>query len=106
MYAPLAWQGEVLGVLYAETSGETVVAFELSALQLMQALAHHAAMALAQLQRAEALHEQQELQHNFLKLVSPQIAEHLQQAHRRLHLGGEFRRSEERRVGKECRSRW
>lgn len=91
MYAPLAWKGEVLGVLYAERSAGAAAGFELSALQLMQALAHHAAMALAQLQREEALREQQELQHNFLKLVSPQIAEHLQQTHRRLHLGGEFR---------------
>lgn len=46
MYAPLLWKDEVLGVLCVDNS-ETYPPFEFDDLQLLQAVAHHAAMAVA-----------------------------------------------------------
>ncbi|HEY0545132.1 MAG TPA: adenylate/guanylate cyclase domain-containing protein [Pyrinomonadaceae bacterium] len=46
MYAPLLWKDEALGVLCVDNS-ETHPPFELDDLQLLQAVAHHAAMAVA-----------------------------------------------------------
>ena len=89
MYAPLLWKDEALGVLSVDNC-ETCGHFQIGDLQLLQAIAQHAAMAIANLEAHESWRHQSEAYHNFLKLVSPQIAERLQQQHRGIHLGGEF----------------
>ena len=89
MYAPLLWKDEAFGVLSVDNC-ETCGHFQVGDLQLLQAIAQHAAMAIANLEAHESWRHQSEAYHNFLKLVSPQIAERLQQQHRGIHLGGEF----------------
>lgn len=70
-----------------ETSG----AFCSDDLRLLQALAHHAAAALAHLEVEKALRHKARVLTNFLRLVSPQLAERLTQYQGTIRLGGEFR---------------
>jgi adenylate cyclase len=90
MYAPLLWNGKSLGVVCVDNC-ENSSAFKTDDLRLLQAVAHHAAMAVANLQLQEDWRCQAEIQSNILKLVSPQLAERLKQQRGRLRLGGEFR---------------
>lgn len=90
MYAPLLWEGEALGVLCVDNS-ETCSAFSGDDLRLLQAVAHHAAVAVAHLQLQEKLKREVKALKNFMKLVSPQVAEPLRQQRGRLRLGGEYR---------------
>lgn len=90
MYAPLLWKDEVMGVVCVDNC-ESCGAFTADDLRLLQAVAHHAAMAVASLQlQAELRHEATVLA-NLLKLVSPQVAERLKKHRGRLRPGGEFR---------------
>src|SRR2546426_349802 len=83
MYVPLLWQGQELGAICVETRS-FAAGFTEEAVRLMLGVAQYAAMAVA----------------------GPQLQEKLQrEAAARANLMRQFR-SEERRVGKECRSRW
>ena len=89
MYAPLLWNDAALGVICVDNS-ETSPAFDADDLRLLLAVAHHAAMAVANRQLQEDLRREAERLANSLKLVSPQIAERLKQHRGRIRLGGEF----------------
>jgi adenylate cyclase len=88
MYAPLLWTGKTFGALCVDN--ETGEAFSSDDLRLLQAVAHHAAMAVANLELHEQQREQMQVLNNLLKLVSPQIGERLKQR-TQVRLGGEFR---------------
>lgn len=90
LYAPLLWRGEALGVICVDNC-EASAGFTTDDLRLLQAVAHHAAMAIANLQLQNEWRQQAETQRNILKLVSPQIAQRLQQQRGPLRPGGEFR---------------
>jgi adenylate cyclase len=60
IYAPLMWEGEALGVLCVDNCEKTF-AFESGDLQLLQAVSHHAAMAVAQRKVQDELREHVEL---------------------------------------------
>jgi adenylate cyclase len=88
MYAPLLWRDRSFGVVCVDNeSGST---FSADDLQLLQAVAHHAAMAVANLDLFTEQQQQMEVLNNMLKLVSPQIAERLKQRGQ-VRLGGDFR---------------
>lgn len=87
MYAPLMWRGEAFGAVCVDN--ESGGAFTSDDLRLLQAVAHHAAMAVANLELHKERQEQMEVLDNMLKLVSPQIRERLK--HGRVRLGGDFR---------------
>ena len=88
MYAPLLWRGEAFGAVCVDN--ETGGVFDTDDLRLLQAVAHHAAMAVANLELHEEQGRQMEVVSNMLKLVSPQIGERLKQRGQ-VRLGGEFR---------------
>jgi len=90
LYAPLLWRGEALGVICIDNC-ETCGSFNHDDLRLLQAVAHHAALAVANLQLQEKWRHQAATQKNILKLVSPQIAQRLQEQRGPVRLGGEFR---------------
>jgi adenylate cyclase len=90
IYAPLIWRGKALGVVCVDNN-ETSGAFRSDDLRLLQALAHHAATAVAHLDIERALQRETKILSNFLKLVSPQLAERLTQYQGPIRLGGEFR---------------
>ncbi len=90
MYAPLLWKDEVLGVVCVDNC-ESCGAFTADDLRLLQAVAHHAAIAVANLQLQAELRRDTERLANLLKLVSPQVAERLKHYRGRLRPGGEFR---------------
>jgi adenylate cyclase len=90
MYAPLLWKDKVFGVLCVDNH-ETPSGFRGDDLRLLQAVAHHAAIAIANLQLQEDLRHETKVLSNFLKLTSPQLAERLQQYTGPIRLGGEFR---------------
>jgi adenylate cyclase len=90
IYAPLLWKDEVLGVVCVDNN-ETSSAFSGDDLQLLQALAHHGATALAHLEVEKALKHKNRILANFLRLVSPQLAERLTDYQGQIRLGGEFR---------------
>ena len=90
IYAPLLWQGEVFGVVCVDNN-ETSDAFHRDDLRLVQAVAHHAAAAVAHLEIEKALRHDARVLTNFLKLVSPPLAEQLTQYRGPIRLGGEFR---------------
>jgi adenylate cyclase len=90
MYAPLMWKDEALGVVCVDNC-ESGGAFTTDDLRLLQAVAHHAAMAVANLQLQDELRRETQVLANLLKLVSPQIAGRLKQRRERLRPGGEFR---------------
>jgi adenylate cyclase len=79
-----------MGVLCVDNS-EKGFGFDLEDLRLLQAVAHHAAMAVANLQLQEEWRNQAEVLNNTLKLVSPQLAGRLRQQRGRVRLGGDFR---------------
>lgn len=90
MYAPLLWKGEVLGVLCLD--GEAGAAmFDDEALQFLMAVAHHAAMAIAQRQMQDELDRTATLLGRLLTNFSPQVRTRLLEraGRQRLHLGGE-----------------
>ncbi len=88
MYAPLLWRGQVFGALCVDNKAGG--AFSGDDLRLLQAVAHHAAMAVANLELHDERREQMEILNNMLKLVSPQIGQRLKQR-TQVRLGGEFR---------------
>lgn len=90
MYAPLLWEKESLGVLCVDNC-ETCGAFSGADLRLLQAVAHHAAVAVANLQLQDKLKREVKALNNFMKLVSPQVAEQLKHRRGRIRLGGEYR---------------
>ncbi|HXD30629.1 MAG TPA: adenylate/guanylate cyclase domain-containing protein [Pyrinomonadaceae bacterium] len=90
IYAPLLWKGEALGAICVDNH-EASGAFLTDDLQLLQALAHHAASAIRHLEDEKHLRHEAKVLNNFLKLVSPQLAERLTQYQGRIRLGGEFR---------------
>ena len=92
MYAPLLWRGETFGAVCVDNEKGKAAgkAFDADDLRLLQAVAHHAAMAVANLELHEERGRQMEVVSNMLKLVSPQIGERLKQRGQ-VRLGGEFR---------------
>jgi adenylate cyclase len=70
MYAPLLWQDEVLGVLCVDNS-EACPPFEGEDLQLLQAVAHHAAMAVAHHYAQEDLQRHAEFTNRFFSSRFP-----------------------------------
>src|SRR5436190_8783862 len=88
MYAPLLWGGESFGALCVDNESGAV--FSAEDLQLLQAVAHHAAMAVANLELHQDRREQMQVLNNILKLVSPQLGDRLKQR-TPVRLGGEFR---------------
>ena len=90
MYAPLLWKNKALGVLCVDNH-EISGAFRSDDLRLLQAVAHHAAIAIANLHLQKDLQHETKVLSNFLKLTSPQLAERLQQYLGPIRLGGEFR---------------
>jgi adenylate cyclase len=88
MYAPLLWRGQTFGVVCVDN--DSGGAFSGDDLRLLQAVAHHAAMAVANLELHEDRRQQMEVLNNMLKLVSPQIGERLKQRGQ-IRLGGDFR---------------
>jgi len=90
MYAPLVWEGKALGVVCVDND-KSSGGFTIDDLKLLQAVAHHAAMALANLQLQEEWRLQAEYLNSLIVLISPQIAELLKYRRGRPRLGGEFR---------------
>jgi len=90
IYAPLLLNSESMGVVCVDNH-KSSSAFHYDDLRLLQALAHHAATAVAQLEREKDLRHEAKVLSNFLRLVSPQLAERLTQYQGRIRLGGEFR---------------
>lgn len=88
MYAPLLWQGEIFGSVCVDN--ETGAAFTPDDLRLLQAVAHHAAMAVANLKLHEERRQQMDFLDNMLRLVDPQIGAQLKQRGQ-VRLGGDFR---------------
>jgi len=88
MYAPLMWRGEAFGAVCVDNA--TGEPFKEDDLRLLQAVAHHAAMAVANLKLHDERQQQMEVLNNMLKLVSPQIGERLKQRGP-VRLGGDFR---------------
>jgi len=79
MYAPLLWKDEVLGVVCVDND-QTSPTFSLDDLRLLQAVAHHAAMAVANLQLQEDLRRQLEfINRLFSSRFPPRIREKLLQ---------------------------
>lgn len=90
IYAPLLWKGETLGVVCVDNC-ETCDTFRTDDLRLLQALAHHAATAIAHLHLQEDLRLEIRVLNKFMKLVSPQVAARLRDHREQVRLGGEFR---------------
>jgi len=90
MYAPLLWQGQTLGVVCVNSRQEGC-AFDHQNLRLLVAIAHHAAMAVANHQMQEALRLKSMLLERMLTNFSPRIRDNLldKAARGRLRLGGE-----------------
>ena len=88
MYAPLLWQGEALGAVCVDNC-EAGSTFGSDDLQLMLAVAHYAAMAVAHQHLQEDLRRESGMRANLLRQFSPQVAERLLHHRGRLRLGGE-----------------
>jgi len=89
MYAPLLWQGAALGVVCVDNC-DSGSAFASDDLQLLLAVAHYAAMAVAHQTLQDSLRSEGRVLDNFQKLVSPRVRDRLQQHRGRIRLGGEF----------------
>ena len=89
IYAPLLWKGDVLGIVCVDNC-ETCSAFKSDDLRLLQAIAHHAAMGVGQMQLQEDLREETRILNKYVKLVSPQLAERLKEYRAPIRLGGDF----------------
>jgi GAF domain-containing protein len=76
MYAPLLWQNEALGAVCVD-HGEIVSTFTTDDLQLLLAVAHYAAMAVAYNHLQEDLRRESGMRANLLRQFSPQVAERL-----------------------------
>lgn len=90
MYAPLLWQGQSLGVICVETR-QTGHTFHADDLRLLVAVAHHAAMAIANHQLQEDLHRESILLERLLTSFSPKVRKKIldKAARGKLALGGE-----------------
>ena len=90
MYAPLLWKGEALGVVSVDNA-DTRSAFEVDDLKLLLAVAHYAAMAVAQQQLHQDLRQNSAILARLLTNFSPKIRESLLEKarHGKLRLGGE-----------------
>ena len=88
MYAPLLWQGEALGVVCVDHR-ESGLPFDRDDLQLLVAVAHYAAMAVAHHHLQEELRRESSLRANLLRQFSPQVAERLLRHQGRLRLESE-----------------
>jgi len=90
IYAPLIWQKETLGV-FAVSSGDSKAELNREDLKLIVALAHHAAMALANARLQNDLRRKNELLERMLTNFSPRVRGALLDKASRgaLRLGGE-----------------
>jgi adenylate cyclase len=90
IYAPLVWQDETLGV-FSVSTGNAGRALNREDLRLIVALAHHAAMALANTRFQADLQKKSELLERLLTNFSPRIRNALlaKAGRGRLRLGGE-----------------
>jgi len=92
IYAPLIWKGEALGVVCVDND-ESSGAFGDDDRRLLQAVAHQAAMAIAHLEAEKNLRTKARVLQNFMKLVSPPLAERLMHYQGPIRPGGEFRQA-------------
>lgn len=90
IFAPLLSKREALGVVCVDNQ-KISSAFHRDDLWLLQALAHYAATAVANLELEKELRRESKVLNNFLRLISPQLAERLTQYQGPIRLGGEFR---------------
>lgn len=90
MYAPLLWKGEAVGVVSVDSADARNV-FEVDDLKLLLAVAHYAAMAVAQQQLHQELRQNSAILARLLTNFSPKIRESLLEKarHGKLRLGGE-----------------
>ena len=88
MYAPLLWHGEALGVICVDHP-ESMRPFSRDDLQLLMAVAHYAAMAVAHQHLQEELQRESSLRANLLRQFPPQMAERLLHHQGRLRLASE-----------------
>jgi len=90
MYAPLLWRGNALGVVCVDNRKDCN-SFGEDDLRLLVAIAHHAAMAIANHQLQEDLRRRSILLERMLTNFSPRIRQKLLEkaTHGRLALGGE-----------------
>jgi adenylate cyclase len=90
MYAPLLWRGNSLGVICVDKCKDRNL-FSEDDLRLLVAIAHHAAMAVANHQLQEDLRQRSTLLERMLTNFSPRIRQKLLEkaTHGRLTLGGE-----------------
>lgn len=90
MYVPLVWKGEPLGVIAVDNC-ESCAAFSPDDLRLMTAVAHQAAMAIAQHRTQEELRRHTVLLERLLTNFSSRVRERLLEEARggRLRLGGQ-----------------
>ncbi|MGH9774331.1 MAG: adenylate/guanylate cyclase domain-containing protein [Candidatus Acidiferrales bacterium] len=90
MYVPLLWKGQTYGVVCVGNSN-AATDFSNEDLQLMVAVAHHAAMAVSSHQLQDDLRRNAALLARLLTNFSPKIRDQLQEKARagRLRLGGE-----------------
>jgi adenylate cyclase len=90
MYAPLLWKGEPLGVLCVDTPAATREAFRPESLRFLVAVAHHAAVAIAQRQLQDDLQRQTVLLERLLTSFSPRMrAKLLGRSGQRFRPGGD-----------------
>lgn len=89
MYAPLLWNGKVFGVVCVDNY-ESDQAFDADDLRLILAVAHHAAMAIANHQLQVELRSEAKALAKLVKLV-PSKAEEILRQRGRARLGGDFR---------------
>ncbi|RME72338.1 MAG: FHA domain-containing protein [Chloroflexi bacterium] len=78
MYAPLIWQGEVLGVLFADNFMSRSV-FNEDDLRLLMAMANQVSMFIKNHQLQQSLRHQEVIRSNLLRQFSPQVAGRLEQ---------------------------
>ncbi len=89
MYAPLLWNGKVFGVVCVDNY-ESSHAFDADDLRLILAVAHHAALAIANHQLQVELRSEAKTLAKLVKLVPPK-AEEILRRRGRVRLGGDFR---------------
>ena len=90
MYAPLIWQGDVLGVVFVDNF-MTRKAFDHDDLRLLMAMANQAAMFVKNHSLQRDLRHQEVIRSNLMRQFSPQVAERLESWLRdtsHLRLGG------------------
>src|SRR5262249_60774927 len=98
---PLYAGEELIGLLYVDNP--VTRQFSEADLELFSAIANYAAVAITQGRLAERLREESERRERLQRYHSPAVVERIMA---KQSTNGDDVRSEERRVGKEWRTRW